>query len=198
MPAAVRDAARTMQRRAFELTLDWLDEVWEAEEELDPRPPDRLDEIAVPTLVISGELDIDAIRLAADHLLTAGSDARAVVWPDVAHVPSMERPDDFAAQVLGVGRALSLQAGFSGRQGPWTHVHHPYRCRLHRRHRCGGPPDHKHRLALGLLGSSHEPGTRRPSSTPPAEPLLPADSRCGRLLRGTDGDGQQADGPSNT
>ena len=54
----------------------------------------------MPTLVVSGELDIDAIRLAADRLLTGVRDVRAVVWPDVAHVPSMERPDDFAAQVL--------------------------------------------------------------------------------------------------
>jgi 3-oxoadipate enol-lactonase len=100
VPASVRDAVRTMQRRAFELTVDWPDEVWEAEEELTPEPPGRLDEIAVPTLVISGELDIDAIRLTADHLLAGVSDVRAVVWPDVAHVPSMERPDDFAAQVL--------------------------------------------------------------------------------------------------
>ena len=100
VPAAVRDAVRTMQRRAFELTVDWPDEVWEAEVELDPEPPERLDEVAVPTLVISGELDIDAIRLAADRLLTGVHDVRAVVWPDVAHVPSMERPDDFAAQAL--------------------------------------------------------------------------------------------------
>ena len=100
VPAAVRDAVRTMQRRAFELTIGWPDEVWEAEEELDPEAPERLDEIAVPTLVISGALDIDSIRLAADHLLTGLNNVRGVVWDDVAHLPSMERPDDFAAQVL--------------------------------------------------------------------------------------------------
>ena len=100
VPAAVRDAVRTMQRRNFDLTLDWPDEVWEADDELDPEAHERLDEIVVPTLVISGELDIDAIRIAADHLLAGVRDARAVVWPDVAHLPSMERPDDFAAEVL--------------------------------------------------------------------------------------------------
>ena len=100
VPAAVRDAVRTMQRRNFDLTLDWPDEVWEADDELDPEAHERLDEIVVPTLVISGELDIDAIRIAADHLLAGVRDVRAVVWPDVAHLPPMERPDDFAAQVL--------------------------------------------------------------------------------------------------
>jgi pimeloyl-ACP methyl ester carboxylesterase len=98
---AVRDAVRTMQRQAFELTADWPDAIWEEDEQaLDPEAPERLDEIAVPTLVISGELDIDSIRMAADHLLAGVRGARGVVWPDVAHVPSMERPDDFAAEVL--------------------------------------------------------------------------------------------------
>jgi 3-oxoadipate enol-lactonase len=100
VPAAVRDAVRTMQRRNFDLTMDWPDEVWEADDELDPEAHERLDEILAPTLVISGELDIDSIRLAADHLLTGVRDVRGVVWPDVAHLPSMERPDDFAAEVL--------------------------------------------------------------------------------------------------
>jgi len=100
VPAAVRDAVRTMQRLAFDLTIDWPDEVWEAEDELDPEPPERLDEIAAPTLVVVGEQDIDSIRIAADHLLAGVRDVRGVVWPDVAHLPSMERPTSFAAQVL--------------------------------------------------------------------------------------------------
>jgi 3-oxoadipate enol-lactonase len=100
VPAGVRDAVRRMQRQVFDISDDWEDAVWEAEDELDPPASERLDEIAVPTLVISGELDIDAVRLAADHLLAGIRDVRGVVWPDVAHLPSMERPDDFAAEVL--------------------------------------------------------------------------------------------------
>ncbi len=100
VPAAVRDAVRTMQRRNFELTLDWPDEVWEADDELDPEAHVRLDEITAATLVISGGLDIDSIGIAADHLLAGLADVCGVVWPDVAHLPPMERPDDFAAEVL--------------------------------------------------------------------------------------------------
>ena len=100
VPAVVRDAVRTMQRRAFDLTIDWPDSVWEAEDELDPEAPERLDEIAVPTLVISGALDIDSIGLAAAQVVAGIPGARGVEWPDVAHLPSMERPDDFAAAVL--------------------------------------------------------------------------------------------------
>jgi pimeloyl-ACP methyl ester carboxylesterase len=89
-----------MQRRIFEVSDDWEDAVWEAEEELDPPAPERLDEITAPTLVVSGELDIDAVRAAAAHVLEGVRGARAVVWPDVAHLPSMERPADFTALVL--------------------------------------------------------------------------------------------------
>jgi pimeloyl-ACP methyl ester carboxylesterase len=100
VPAGVRAAVRTMQRRAFDLQEAWPEAAWEAQEQLHPEAHERLAEITAPTLVISGELDIDAIRIAADHLLAGLPDVRGVVWPDVAHLPSMERPDDFAAEVL--------------------------------------------------------------------------------------------------
>lgn len=100
VPAGVRDAVRAMQRRAFDLTIDWPDQVWESEDRLDPGPLARLQELAVPTLVICGELDMDAIRLAADRLISGLPNVRALLWPDVAHLPSMERPDDFAVAVL--------------------------------------------------------------------------------------------------
>jgi pimeloyl-ACP methyl ester carboxylesterase len=100
VPGSVRDAVRAMQRRSFELTLGWPDEVWEAEDELDPEASARLREVTAPALVISGGLDIDSIQLAADRLLSALPDVRGVTWPDVAHLPSMERPADFAAEVL--------------------------------------------------------------------------------------------------
>ena len=90
-----------MQRRAFDLTIGWPDEVWEAEDEVDPEAPERLNEITAPTLVISGESSTStASKLAADHLLAGLDNVRGVAWDDVAHLPSMERPDDFAAQVL--------------------------------------------------------------------------------------------------
>jgi len=94
---ALRDLVATMQRRAFELTIDW-DDVEEVE--LDPPALDRLGEIDVPTLVLSGTLDVDAIEHAATAVLTGVTGARQVVWPDVAHLPSMERPDAFTTLLL--------------------------------------------------------------------------------------------------
>ena len=93
----VRDLVAAMQRLAFELTDDWddVDEV-----ELDPPALDRLGEIDIPTLVLSGTLDVDAIDQAATAVLTGVTGARQVVWPDVAHLPSLERPEEFVTLLL--------------------------------------------------------------------------------------------------
>lgn len=92
--AGLRARVGEMQRRAFELTADW-DDV--EEDELDPAP--RLGEIGAPTLVLSGALDVDAIDEAATGVLTGVTGARQVVWPDTAHLPTLERPEEFVALV---------------------------------------------------------------------------------------------------
>ena len=70
---------------------------WGDVEEMEVEPPalERLFEIAVPTLVLVGGLDLDAIHNAAERMMTGISGARRVDWPDVAHLPSMERPESF-------------------------------------------------------------------------------------------------------
>jgi pimeloyl-ACP methyl ester carboxylesterase len=94
VPAVIREKVAAMQRLAFELTATW-DEVPEAE--LDPPALERLTEIEVPTLVLGGAQDIDAIADAAARVTAALPKARRVEWSDVAHLPSMERPEDFLA-----------------------------------------------------------------------------------------------------
>ncbi len=93
---AVRDLVRQMQRRAFEVTADW-DDVEESE--LDPPTLDRLADVRVPTLVLLGALDLDAIHDAARRVADGIPGARRVDWPDTAHLPAMERPDDFLALI---------------------------------------------------------------------------------------------------
>ena len=90
----VRELVRQMQRQAFELTEDW-DDVEESE--LDPPAMDRLDEIRVPALVLVGALDLQAVDDAARRVVLGISGARRVDWPGVAHLPSMERPEEFLA-----------------------------------------------------------------------------------------------------
>ena len=90
----VRELVGHMQRRAFELTANWGDV---EEEELDPPALERLAEIRVPTLVLVGALDLDAIVDTARRVTDGIRDARRLDWADTAHLPSMERPDDFFA-----------------------------------------------------------------------------------------------------
>jgi 3-oxoadipate enol-lactonase len=90
----VRDLVRLMQRRAFEVTAGW-DDI--EKRELDPAALDRLTEIRVPTLVIVGSLDLEAIHDAARRVADGIAGARLLNWPDTAHLPSMERSDDFIA-----------------------------------------------------------------------------------------------------
>jgi pimeloyl-ACP methyl ester carboxylesterase len=89
---AVRDLVRQMQRRTFEVTAGW-DNIVEAE--LDPPALDRLAEIRVPTLILVGGLDLQAIQKAARQLTEGIAGARRIDWPSTAHLPSMERPHDF-------------------------------------------------------------------------------------------------------
>jgi 3-oxoadipate enol-lactonase len=89
---AVRALVARMQRRAFEVAATW-DDV--EEEELEPPALGRLAEIAVPVLVLVGGLDLDAVRAAAARVIAESPGARRVDWPDVGHLPALERPADF-------------------------------------------------------------------------------------------------------
>jgi pimeloyl-ACP methyl ester carboxylesterase len=87
-----------MQRRAFELPA-W-DEESVPEQELEPPASGRLVELAVPIMAIVGELDQPATIEVAERLAPYAPRCRLVRWPDVAHLPSLERPDEFTRVVL--------------------------------------------------------------------------------------------------
>jgi pimeloyl-ACP methyl ester carboxylesterase len=92
MDPTVRELVGRMQRRAFEVTADW-DDI--EEKELEPPALDRLGEITVPALILVGGLDLDTVHDAAGRLVSGIAKARRVDWPDVGHLPSLERPADF-------------------------------------------------------------------------------------------------------
>lgn len=95
--SAIRTMVATMQHRAFAITADWKFD----EAELDPPALERLEEVAVPTLVLSGGVDVDAIAIAARTVAERVPGAEHKVWPDVAHLPSLERPGDYAELLHG-------------------------------------------------------------------------------------------------
>jgi len=67
---------------------------------LNPVANDRLGELRCPVLAVAGALDISDVVQAAHRLEAAAPNARAVVWPDVAHMIGMEAPDRLNALIV--------------------------------------------------------------------------------------------------
>ncbi|HUQ44200.1 MAG TPA: alpha/beta hydrolase [Candidatus Limnocylindria bacterium] len=61
---------------------------------------ERLEEIAIPTLVVIGELDTVGTRAAGELVAERVPGARVVRLPDVAHIIGMEAPDRLVALIL--------------------------------------------------------------------------------------------------
>jgi 3-oxoadipate enol-lactonase len=95
----VRRRVGEMQMRACEL---WGEAGDDGEEEpLVPDWADRLGEIGVPTLVIVGELDRPEMHEIADRLEAGIPNTSRATIAGTAHMPNMERPEEFDELVLG-------------------------------------------------------------------------------------------------
>lgn len=92
--AALREALRAMAR-----PLNERGRVGGRAIPLDPPANERLAELRCPVLAIAGALDFSDEVQAAQHLEAAAPNARALVWPDVAHMIAMEAPDRLAATI---------------------------------------------------------------------------------------------------
>lgn len=79
-------------------------------EPLDPPAIARLERIVAPTLVIVGAEDQPDMRAIADLLVARIGDATLVALPGAAHLPNMEQPEEFNAQVLGFFDRLDRSA----------------------------------------------------------------------------------------
>ena len=91
----VRGRVGGMQRQAYELQRDWIDE-----ELLVADLPQRLGEIDVPTLLLVGEEDQPDMQAIVERLAREIPGAGWATIPATAHVPSMERPQEFDELVL--------------------------------------------------------------------------------------------------
>ena len=68
---------------------------------LDPPESERLGELKVPTLVVTGEQDVGDIHEIADRLGREIAGARRATIANTAHLPNLEQPDEFDRIVLG-------------------------------------------------------------------------------------------------
>ncbi len=70
------------------------------EEPFNPPAIERLGQIKVPTLVIIGELDDDSEMAIADVLTTHIKAAKKAIIKETAHLPNMEKPEEFNQMVM--------------------------------------------------------------------------------------------------
>jgi pimeloyl-ACP methyl ester carboxylesterase len=92
---AIREAVRAMDRPLYE-----AGRVTGRPIKLDPPANDRLAELRCPILAVAGGFDLSEIVQTARHLEADAPNARAVVWPDVAHMIGMEAPDRLNALIV--------------------------------------------------------------------------------------------------
>lgn len=96
VPAAIRDRVRAMDTIALQNEVLDLGEP----QPLDPPAVERLPELALPTLLLVGDLDqpraLGAIELLAERI----PQARKVVIPGTAHLPNLEQPERFNELIL--------------------------------------------------------------------------------------------------
>ena len=67
--------------------------------DLDPPANDRLGELRCPILAVAGMLDFSEVVQTAQRLEDAAPQARALLWPGVAHMIGMEVPDRLASAI---------------------------------------------------------------------------------------------------
>ncbi|HEX7492568.1 MAG TPA: alpha/beta hydrolase [Candidatus Limnocylindrales bacterium] len=67
---------------------------------MDPPANDRLGDLKCPVLAVAGQLDLSTIVHAARRVEEGAPNARAIIWPDVAHMIGMEAPDRLNALIV--------------------------------------------------------------------------------------------------
>lgn len=77
---------------------------------LDPPASERLADLRCPILAVAGELDVSEVAVTARHLEANAPNARALVWPDVAHMIGMEQPQRLTDAIVEFVTSL----------GPWS------------------------------------------------------------------------------
>ena len=70
------------------------------EKELKPPAIEQLEKIVVPTLVIIGDKDVAEFQTISNSITEKIQNSGQVIMPGTAHLPSMEKPEEFNQIVL--------------------------------------------------------------------------------------------------
>jgi 2-hydroxy-6-oxonona-2,4-dienedioate hydrolase len=97
----VYEAVCQMSLDALMLQADIIQEtVFLIDEPLNPPAINRLNQVTVPTLIMAGNMDDDTVMAIADLLSTQIDSAQKAVIHGAAHLPNMEKPEEFNQIVL--------------------------------------------------------------------------------------------------
>jgi 3-oxoadipate enol-lactonase len=97
LDAVLRDLVGEMQKQAFRQQKGHEDVRMLR---LEPPASERLGEVKVPALVLTGDEDVADIHRIADRLAAGIPGAERATIAEAAHLPSLERPEDFDRIVL--------------------------------------------------------------------------------------------------
>ena len=106
-------AAAHVRRKVYEMALNnYRSHAHLFDAGLEPQPLEppavaRLGELRMPVLAIVGELDSAATPAAAAVLAAAAPQTQIITYPDAAHLPNMERPERFNADLLAFFGSLT-------------------------------------------------------------------------------------------
>lgn len=76
------------------------------ETELEPPAAGRLENVQIPTLIVTGNLDTPRTLAAGEFLASHIHGAQRVVMPGTAHLPNLEEPEEFNEHVLEFLKSL--------------------------------------------------------------------------------------------
>jgi pimeloyl-ACP methyl ester carboxylesterase len=99
-PALHSDATRFRLMRALAGFKGWQYLHWYPRRSCDPPVPERLGEVGLPTLVVSGGKDYVYFRKVADVLASSIPEAQAHALPDAGHFACLEYPDETGELIL--------------------------------------------------------------------------------------------------
>jgi pimeloyl-ACP methyl ester carboxylesterase len=93
--------ASAISDQVYEMNLPLNEEGHVGGREIRLHPPavDRVGELRCPILAIAGALDFTGVAAAARFLEENAPNARAEIWPDVAHMIGMEQPERLASAI---------------------------------------------------------------------------------------------------
>jgi pimeloyl-ACP methyl ester carboxylesterase len=95
---SVRELTAAMTLRSYEQQLPVDGQVRATWPE--PSAESRLEEIAVPTLVVTGDQDLPELHALSERLVRGLPNARAEAIEGAGHLPSLERPDELNRLLL--------------------------------------------------------------------------------------------------